>query len=516
MTARYDSIKLRPHLLPLRKKGKEMNSIAQAKCLVGIPGLDDILGGGLPRNCIYLIDGSPGVGKTTLALQFLLEGARKNEQCLYVTLSETKRELETVANSHGWDLSGIDIIELSAVERVMAGKGNTLFQSADVELNHFSKLLMDEIERTKPARIVLDSLSELRLLAQNPLRYRRQILNFKQRFAELGGTVLLLDDRSAVEPDSQVQSIVHGMISLEMAPLKYGIFRRSLSVTKLRGTQFREGSHDYTIQRGGLIVFPRLIAAEHEARFRKELVSSNNGELDALTGGGLHEGTNNLLMGPAGSGKSTIATMFAHAAASRGQHVNYYAFDESAHILRDRAQEMGLDLDPHIRAGRLTLRQMDPAQVSPGELAHDVVRAVKQEHGRMIVLDSLNGYVNAMPNEDFLSLHLHELLTYLNQQGVTTLMVLAQHGLVDARGAPVDISYLADTVILTRFFEALGAVKKAISVIKKRSGPHETTIRELVMRPRGIQIGPPLLEFQGVLTGSPTYIGAKQQLQDIR
>ncbi len=483
-------------------------SEANSRSRTGVPGLDDILGGGLPRACLYLVDGNPGVGKTTLALQFLQQGVREGERGLYITLSETKAELDAVARSHGWDLSGVAIIELSAIERSLAGKSqNTLFQSAEVELAHLSKLLLEEVDRLRPQRVVLDSLSEMRLLAQNPLRYRRQILTFKQRFAERGCTVLLLDDRSAVGPDVQVHSIVHGLVSMAMAPLKYGMFRRSLTVAKLRGVEFREGQHDYVIRRGGISVFPRLVAAEHHRAFEKALQLSGNAELDALVGGGLHTGTSNLIMGPAGSGKSTIATMFAHAAAERGQRVGLYAFDESSHILLGRAREMGIPLEPHIDAGRLRLQQMDPAQIAPGELADSILRTVEKDKMAVVVLDSLNGYVNAMPNEDYLYLHLHELLTYLNQQGVLTLMILAQHGLVGPMGAPVDVSYLADTVILTRFFEARGAVKKAISVIKKRSGPHETTLRELTMRKTGIVLGAPLTEFEGVLTGVPRLVG---------
>jgi len=473
-----------------------------------VPGLDNILSGGFPRNCLYLIDGNPGVGKTTLALQFLLQGVREKERCLYITLSETKVELDAVAKSHGWSLEGIDVIELSAIERSLAGKSqNTMFQSAEVELAHLSKLLLEEVDRIRPARLVLDSLSEMRLLAQNPLRYRRQILTFKQRFAERGGTVLLLDDRSAVGPDVQVHSIVHGLVSMAMAPIKYGIFRRTLTVTKLRGVEFREGSHDYVIKRGGIAVFPRLVAAEHHRAFDKAMESSGNKELDLLVGGGLHTGTSNLLMGPAGSGKSTISMMFAHAAATRGHRVSYFAFDESAHILRNRAQEMEIDFGPHIDAGRIKLSQIDPAQIPPGELADRIVGLVEKEKTRMVVLDSLNGYVNSMPSDDYLYLHLHELLTYLNQQGVLTIMILAQHGLVGPMGAPVDVSYLADTVILTRFFEARGAVRKAISVIKKRSGPHENTLRELTMTKKGISLGKPLDEFEGVLTGVPRAVG---------
>ncbi len=481
---------------------------ALSLCATGVPGLDAILCGGLPRNCLYLVDGNPGVGKTTLALQFLLQGVRENERCLYITLSETKAELDAVARSHGWSLEGIDIIELSAIERSLAGKGqNTMFQSAEVELNQLGKLLLDELERIRPTRVVLDSLSELRLLAQNPLRYRRQILTFKQRFAERGATVVLLDDRSGVGPDVQVHSIVHGLVSMAMAPLRYGMFRRHLSVVKLRGVQFREGNHDYVIRRGGLTVFPRLVAADHPGSFSKASMSSGNAELDALVGGGLHTGTSNLIMGPAGSGKSTIAALFAHAAAARGERVSYFAFDESTHILRGRSREMGIDFDPLIQSGRILLKQIDPAQVPPGELAHSIVRTVEHDKTRVVVLDSLNGYVNAMPSDDFLYLHLHELLTYLNQQGVLTIMILAQHGLLGPMGGPVDVSYLADSVILTRFFEARGAVRKAISVIKKRSGAHENTLRELSLTERGIRLGPPLENFEGVLTGVARQLG---------
>lgn len=486
---------------------------AEDRAGTGVAGLDDILGGGLPRNRVYLLDGNPGVGKTTLALQFLLEGVANGERCLYVTLSETKAELDAVARSHGWTLDGLTIIEFSMIEESLAGKAqNTMFQSAEVELAHLSKLILEKVESARPARVVFDSLSELRLLAQNSLRYRRQILTFKARLADVSATVLMLDDRTAVGPDVQVQSIVHGVISLESAPLKYGVFRRKLNVAKLRGVQFREGSHDYVIQRGGLAVFPRLVASEHVRSFKRTLLSSGNAELDKLVGGGLHGGTSNLLLGPAGAGKSTIALMFAHAAAERGERVGYYVFDESMHTLLDRGREMQIDFDAHIQQGRARFAQMDPAQVPPGQLADRIVRSVRDDGTKVIVLDSLNGYVTAMPSDEFLYLHLHELLTYLNQQGVMTVMIMAQHGLVGPMGSPVDVSFLADSVILMRFFEARGKVRKAISVIKKRSGPHEATLRELVMTSRGVELGHPLVDFEGVLTGVPRYVKASPEV----
>ena len=483
---------------------------ATTRIPTGVAGLDTILLGGLAPNRMYLVDGTPGVGKTTLALQFLLKGRERGEKCLYITLSETRHELDSVAESHGWNLEGIDVIELSQVQGRLGTKAhNTLFEPAEVELSNLSALLMEEFVRLKPDRLVLDSLSEMRLMAQNPLRYRRQILAFKQEFSEHRCTVLLLDDRSAVGQDAQVQSIVHGMISLEVRPLKFGINRRFLTVTKMRGTDFREGNHDFAIRRGELAVFPRLVATDHEVKRSKELFPSGNEGLDKLSGGGFQVGTGNLLIGPAGSGKSTVACMFAVHAASTGYKALFFSFDESTNILIDRAREIGLEVDAQLASGRLRVEQIDPAEVAPGELAARIVRAAERDGVRMVVLDSLNGYVNAMPQEEFLHLHLHELLTYLNQRGVVTIMTLAQHGLIGSMGTPVDVSYLADTVMLMRFFEAKGAIRKAVSVVKKRTGDHETTIRELQMHTRGVELSEPLVHFEGVMTGVPRYIGGE-------
>jgi circadian clock protein KaiC len=483
---------------------------AQPKCSIGIFGLDRILNGGLPSGRLYLIEGNPGVGKTTLAIQFLLEGMRLGERCLYVTLSETRSELLAVAEGHGWNLEGISIIELSAIEAAIAKSPTMMFPSAEVELNQLTKMLTAEIESTRPERLVLDSLSEMRLMAQNPLRYRREILRLKQHLATLNCTALMLDDRTQGS-DVQVHSIVHGTIVLHAAPVKYGMFRRSLTVSKLRGVPFREGNHDYTIEKGGLKVYARLIAAEHHRPFTRKQASSNEPALDALLGGGLHYGTSNLIIGPAGSGKSTISMMFASAAAGRGQRAYYYLFDETKATLKQRAEDLCIDVDRHLNSGMLQIQQIDPAQISPGQLAFEICQAVEQEDVKVLVLDSLNGYLTAMPQDDYLHLHLHELLTYLNQQGVMTVMVLAQHGLIGATGAPVDISYLADSVIITRYFEALGRIRKAISIIKKRSGPHEPMVRELTMGAGGVSVGPPLDEFQGVLTGVPSYVGNRER-----
>jgi circadian clock protein KaiC len=460
---------------------------------------------------MYLLEGDPGVGKTTFALQFLLQGTKEGEKGLYITLSETKEELLGVARSHGWSLEGFEIFELSAIEQQLKDVSDTTFyQPSELELNRTTKVLTDEVERLKPARVVFDSLSELRLLAETPLRHRRQILSLKQYFGGRQCTVLLLDDRTVpTSRDAQVQSIAHGVISLEKTSPAYGAARRTLNVVKLRGVPFKEGYHDIVIKSGGVKVFPRLVAAEHREEYRREIFASGVDGLDALTGGGLHRGSSTMFMGPPGTGKSTLVLKYAYEAAQTGEAANLFIFDETLSMLIDRGLSMGMDVRPHIKTGLLKIEEIDPAEISPGELMSRIRTAVEQRDARVIVLDSVNGYLNAMPEERFLSLQLHELLTYLNHKGVMTLMVLAQQGFMGAMQSPVDLTYLADAVILLRYFESDGEVKQAISVVKKRSGRHERTLREYSLDERGVHVGEPLRGFHGILTGNPTIREAK-------
>jgi circadian clock protein KaiC len=471
----------------------------------GIGGLDDILVGGFTPNRIYLVEGDPGAGKTTLSLQYLLEGRARGERGMYVSLSETKEELEGVAHSHGWNLDGIHCYELLPSDENLTPDGQSrLFHPAEVELSDTTRTILAEVERHKPTRIVFDSLSEMRLLAQHPLRYRRQVLALKQFFIGRQCTVLLLDDRTSSDNDLQLHSLAHGVISLEHLAQEYGAERRRLRVLKMRGRAFRGGFHDFMIRSGGLEVFPRLIAAEHHRPFDAEPAKSGIAALDRLTGGGLHRGTSALLMGPAGSGKSTMATQYAVAAAERGERSVLFAFDESVATLVMRMEGLGIPLRKHMEAGRIRIQQVDPGEMSPGEFIYAIRSAVEKDAARVVVIDSLNGYLNAMPEERFLTIQLHEVLTYLGQQGVVTLMVVAQRGLLGSgMQTPVDASYLADTVIALRYFEASGQLRRAISVVKKRSGAHEDTLRELTLRRGGIVVGEPLTEFHGVMSGIP-------------
>jgi circadian clock protein KaiC len=476
----------------------------------GSRGLDDILGGGFDSNRLYLYEGRPGTGKTTIALQFLLEGVRQGERVLYITLSETKRELDLVAHRHGWSLKGIDVFELVPPETTLdPDRELTVFHPAEMELSETTKLIFKRVEQLNPTRVVLDSLSELRLLAQNSLRYRRQVLALKHFFTSRNCTVIILDDLTAHQDDLQLHSISHGVVLLEQLAIEYGAERRRLRVVKMRGIRFRGGFHDFTIEKGGLEIYPRLIAAEHHKNFAGEVAPSGNSELDKLLGGGLDRGTNTLLIGAAGVGKSSLALTYAIAAAERGEHAVFFAFDEGRGTVEARSRTIGLPLQKHLETGAIRYQQIDPAELSPGEFAANVRRSVEVDNARIVVIDSLNGYMNAMPDERFLILQMHELLSYLGQQGVLTILVLAQHGLVGPMDTPLDISYLSDAVMMLRYFEVAGSVRRALSVVKKRSGRHEHTIREFRLTPQGIKLGPPLRQFMGIFSGTPQYVGDK-------
>ena len=479
----------------------------KAQTLTGVPGLDGILGGGLPSNRLYLVDGEPGTGKTTLALQFLLEGVRNGERGLYVTLSETREELNDVAVSHAWTLSEIDVYELSAGDQATA-EAYTLFHPAEVELQQTVDAVFQAVENSRPQRVVFDSLSEMRLLARDPLRFRRQILAIKQFFTGRDCTVLLLDDKTAPEGDLQLHSLAHGVIVLEHVALEYGAERRRLKVTKLRAQPFRGGYHDFRILTGGVSVFPRILSDYRRIDAQREPLLSGSAALDDLLGGGVARGSSVLVTGAAGTGKSILATQYATAAITRGEIVRFYLFDERLHTFVQRAEGLQMGLETGLQSARLRLQQIEPTELSPGEFANQVVRAVEEEGVTLIVLDSLNGYMQSMPEERLLPIQVHELLSYLANNGVTVVMTLVQRGVF---GSPVDetadVSYLADTVILLRYFEVRGSVRQAISVVKKRSGDHEHTIREARIGVGGLQIGEPLLAFQGVLTGVPEYIG---------
>ncbi|HKR26359.1 MAG TPA: ATPase domain-containing protein [Acidobacteriaceae bacterium] len=471
----------------------------------GIDGLDDILHGGFPQGHLYLVEGDPGTGKTTMGLQFLLEGVRKGEKALYITLSESGAELRQVAKSHGWSLDGIEIFEMIPPDEDLTPESQyTVFHPSEVELAETIGAILGKVEEAAPQRLVFDSLAEIRMLARDPLRYRRQIMALKRKVSGGNITVLMLDDRTSGRDELQLQSIAHGVVSMESLGREYGVIRRRLRIHKLRGSAFREGYHDYVIRTGGLLIFPRLIAAEHNPGFERRPVRSGLRELDELLRGGIDAGTSTLFTGPAGCGKSTIAFSYAHAAAQRGEKAMIFTFDESVATLLDRARDLGMNPDELIGKGTLQVQQVDPAELSPGEFVAEIRSLVDRENLRLLVIDSMNGLLNAMPDEQCLAMQLHELLAYTGQQGIATILTLAQTGVIgSAMHAPVDVSYLADTILLFRYFERAGEIRQAISVVKKRSGSHERTIRELFMDKGQVRVGKPLAEFEGVLTGVP-------------
>jgi circadian clock protein KaiC len=474
----------------------------------GVKGLDEVLLGGLPQNRIYLVEGSPGAGKTTLAMQFLLEGVRAKQRSMYITLSETAQELRSSSDSHGWSLDGVNIREYiitdASVER---NREVTMYHTPELELGDTMSRMLSDIQEFKPERVVIDALTELRLLSDSVLRYRRQLLALKKFFSACECTVLVLDDRTSIERDSHVESIVHGVISLEFDLTEYGSDRRRIRVRKLRGRSFQAGLHDYTIRKGGLEVFPRLIAADHVTKFDRKPLPSGLEHLDQLLGGGPQFGTSTLLIGPAGCGKTTVAMQYALAAAEKGLKVSVYLFDELRGLLIERLDAVGMNLREVVDDGRMTITQIDPTQKSPGEFAAQVRDDVEKGGTSLVVIDSLNGYLNSMPHEEFLAAQLHELLAYLGNRGVVTFMVVAQQGILGANmQTPVDASYLADSIVVFRYFEVKGEVRKAISVAKKRGGSHENTIRELTIDAHGLRVGDPLVEYHGVLTGIPAFL----------
>jgi circadian clock protein KaiC len=489
-------------------------NVVDERVPTGIRGLDEVLGGGLPAQRVHLLEGDPGTGKTTVALQFLLDGVARGETCLFVSLSETARELRAVARSHGWSLDGLRIYELTPSEGMLAPDAQySLFHPSEVELSDTIKGVIEQVNQHNPSRVVIDSLSEMRVLASEPVRYRRQILALKQFFVGRGATVLLIDDRAGHRGDLQVQSISHGVIRLEQRTAEYGAKRRRLEVVKLRGVDFRDGYHDLRMSTGGVRVQPRIVAADHRRQHTISAVRSGIAALDELLGGGLSTGTSAIIIGPAGVGKTSLATQFAASYCRNGGRAAIYLLDERLNTFEHRTRGIGLNLGPLGEENRIFVEQWDPDRITPGQFADAVRERVEHDRVGVVMIDSLNGLLNAMRDEATVLAQLHELLSYLNQLDVLTLIIVAQHGVLGhVVSAPLDVSYLADTVVMLRFFEAKGAVHKAISVVKKRTGGHEHTIREFEITETELRVGPPLTAFRGVLTGVPEYIGDTEPL----
>jgi circadian clock protein KaiC len=487
------------------------NTSSTAFISTGIAGLDNVLGGGLTKERLYLVEGDPGAGKTTLALQFLAEGAARGETVLYITLAETEVELRAVAEAHGMSLQGVTVHEVIPDESLLdPGEQYTVLQPSEVELGETNSMIIKLVEELNPTRVVLDSLSELQLLSGSPLRYRRHVLALKQYFAKRSCTAILLDDKTSVQGDQQVRSVAHCVISLQHTDSEYGAERRLVRILKYRGVAFRRGPHDYSILTGGIVVYPRIVAAESRELTRRAQVGSGLAALDMLLGGGIEEGSSTLISGPPGTGKSSVAMQFVKAMTDRGQRAAMFLFEESFNMLLNRSEGIGNDLRTPYESGLLTVHQIDPAEMSPGEFAHAVCGAA-DKGARVIVIDSLNGYLNAMPEASFLNTHLHEVLTYLGQRGVASFLVGVQQGIVGNMSTGIDVSYMADNVLILRYFEAQGAVQKAVSVFKKRGSAHETTLRRFDITPRGIVVGPVLSNFQGILTGVPMILGADNE-----
>jgi circadian clock protein KaiC len=480
----------------------------------GIAGLDHVLKGGLPSNRLYVVEGDPGSGKTTLALQFLREGVEAGQRVLYITLSETLEELADVAQSHGWTLDGIDFLELDSLSETLEDEASyTVYHPVDVELGETIKRIRAEVERLNPQRVALDSVSELKILSQTSVRYRREILGLKQFFAGRKCTVLILDDRTTPAGEQQMQSIAHGVLRLEREEREYGATKRQARIIKMRGVNFFDGRHDFSIQTGGIELYPLLSIRDSFKENDNGAAKSGSAELDTLVGGGLERGTSALILGPAGCGKTTLCSHYLLSALKRGERVSCFQFEESMQTFLRRSAGFGMDFEPYVESGQFEFVQVDISQLSPGEFSSRVRQSVEERQAEFVVVDSLNGYLNGMPSERFLLIHMHELLSYLGNRGVVTLLTIAQHGMMgSSMHAPIDVSFLADTVVLLRYFEAGGAVRQAISVVKKRRGAHERTLREMKIGSRGMEIGEVLEDFEGVLTGVPHFVGSDTML----